>query len=152
MRIAVNVCRDYRRSAWHRYVDRRVNLDCCPCQRRLPTEHIALTRRSCAAPKAEKGAAVYYQNLNIREIAQVVGSPPRRSPTAWSRQETADDALKGGEGHEKLDSPNPRKTAIDDCLSASPPPLQRHLIMQKQERDSSEKKVSLGLALVMALT
>ena len=30
MRIAVNVCRDYRRSAWFRHVDRRVSLDSLP--------------------------------------------------------------------------------------------------------------------------
>ncbi|MBQ4074416.1 MAG: sigma-70 family RNA polymerase sigma factor [Clostridia bacterium] len=30
MKIAINTCRDIRRQSWHRYVDRRVNLDFLP--------------------------------------------------------------------------------------------------------------------------
>ena len=30
MRIAINCCRDYRRSAWYRYIDNRVSIDQLP--------------------------------------------------------------------------------------------------------------------------
>ena len=104
MRIAVTVCRDYRRSAWHRYVDRRVNLDLLPLPTAPPkTEHIALTTEIMRLPRKQMEAVLlyYYQNLNIREIAQVVGiSPAAVSSRLIKARKLLHDALKGGEGHE----------------------------------------------------
>ena len=46
IKIAMNSCRDYRRSAWHRYIDRRVSIDQLPILSSAPPsdDHIALTR------------------------------------------------------------------------------------------------------------
>lgn len=72
VRIAVNTCKDMRRAAWFRFVDRRVTLD------RLPgTRHAAGGRQrpsdagDHAAADRERDAVIlyYYQGMTLREVA-----------------------------------------------------------------------------------
>ncbi len=104
MTIAMNVCRDYRRSAWHRYVDRRVNLDSLPLPVSPPkAEHIDLTGQIMRLPRKHMEAVLlyYYQNLNIREIAQIMGvTPSAVSNRLVKARKLLGSALKGGERHE----------------------------------------------------
>lgn len=74
--IAMNVCKDFRRNAWYRYVDRRVSLERLPAPSSPPTlEHMALTAEIMRLSRKQMEAVIlyYYQNLNIREIAEALG-------------------------------------------------------------------------------
>jgi len=103
MRIAINVCRDLRRSAWYRFVDRRVTLDSLPLPVSPPSEeHIALTTQIMKLPQKLMEAVLlyYYQNLNIREIARITGITPSAVSNRLVKARTRlKDALEGGEGH-----------------------------------------------------
>lgn len=103
MRIAINVCRDLRRSAWYRFVDRRVTLDSLPLPVSPPSEeHIALTTQIMKLPQKLMEAVLlyYYQNLNIREIARITGiTPSAVSNRLVKARARLKDALEGGEGH-----------------------------------------------------
>ncbi len=75
MRIAINTCRDYRRSAWCRYLDRRITPDDLPLttnpQQRELTE---ITMEIMRLPQHLKEVTLlyYYQNMTTREIAEVL--------------------------------------------------------------------------------
>ena len=76
MRIAVNTCRDVRRSAWQRYIDRRVTLEQLPLPVEAPdVEYIALTEAIMRLPRkyAEAVLLHYYHGLNVKETAQALG-------------------------------------------------------------------------------
>ena len=101
MRIAVNTCRDYRRGAWFRHVDKRTALEDLPP--RLTAEDAqdrALTMDVMRLPEKLKQVVLlhYYQNLTIQETAQALGIP---KSTAYKRlvraEETLRRALKGGD-------------------------------------------------------
>jgi len=105
VRIAMNVCKDFRRSAWHRFVDRRVSLDHLPIPSAPPSlEHIALTTEIMRLPRKHMEVVMlyYYEGMTIREIAQALGislaAVSQRLNKARSRLH---DALKGGDGYEK---------------------------------------------------
>lgn len=75
IKIAANVCRDMRRSAWHRFVDRRVTLEHLPAPVTPPSdEHIALTEAIMRLPRKslEVVTLYYYQNMKVKEIAQAL--------------------------------------------------------------------------------
>ena len=76
MRIAVNVCRDMRRSAWFRYVDRRVTLDHLPDPvEPVSDASIALMQEIMRLPQKYREAVLlyYYEAMTTDEIAQALG-------------------------------------------------------------------------------
>ncbi len=105
LRIAVNVCRDMRRGAWFRFIDRRVSLEALPEPVAAPLpEHETLTLAVMRLPRKEREAVLlrYDQGLQVREIAQALGISPSavsqrlRSAHARLRRE-----LEGGKAHGK---------------------------------------------------
>lgn len=76
MRIAINTCRDYRRSAWYRHIHEEKPLDdllnaLCP----LPQEDRELFLDVMNLPDKEKQAVLlyYYQDMTMQEAAAVLG-------------------------------------------------------------------------------
>lgn len=74
-RIAINTCKDMRRSAWLRFVDRRVSLDTLP----EPVAPVApdlreLTECVMRLPRKELEVTLlyYFQGLTLAEIAQTL--------------------------------------------------------------------------------
>ena len=100
MRIAVNTCRDYRRSAWQRHVDGRASLNRLPEIPADDREDRALALDVMRLPDRLKQVILlhFYQNLTIQETAQALGIP---KSTAYRRLARAEEALKealtGGE-------------------------------------------------------
>ena len=103
--IAMNVCRDFRRNAWYRFVDRRVSLDNLPIPSAPPSlEHIALTTEIMRLPRKHMEVVMlyYYEGMTIREIAQVLGiSLPAVSQRLHKAKSRLHDALEGGDGYER---------------------------------------------------
>jgi RNA polymerase sigma-70 factor (ECF subfamily) len=101
-RIAMNVCKDFRRSAWFRFVDRRVTLDQLPIPSAPPSsEHITLTTEIMRLPRKQMEVVLlhYYQGMKIQEIAQGLGiSPPSVSERLNKAKSRLHDALEGGDG------------------------------------------------------
>lgn len=74
--IAMNVCRDMRRLAWFRYVDRRVDFDRLPVQVEPASEvSIALMTEVMRLPAKymEVVWLYYYEDMNLREIGELLG-------------------------------------------------------------------------------
>lgn len=100
-RIAVNVCRDIKRRAWFRLVDRRVTLEQLP-EPAVPFEEKddSLFQAILQLPAREREALIlyYYQDLSMAEISQALGTP---LSTVGSRLKRARKRLKamleGGE-------------------------------------------------------
>lgn len=94
MRIAINTCKDYRRSAWFRHIDRSIVLDdFLHAQNGLmPDEKMLLEDVVDLAPKYREVVLLYYyQDLRIEEIMQILGIS--RS-TAYSRLDKAQEKLR----------------------------------------------------------
>ena len=78
LRIAVNTCRDYRRSAWFRHTDFRQAAEDLPPRREelQPQDH---TLALCVGQLPDKYRQVislhYWQQLSIKDVAQVLGIP-----------------------------------------------------------------------------
>ena len=75
-RIAVNTCRDMRRTAWFRRVDRRVEIEDLPLASEAPSEENAeLALAILRLPRKLREAVLlyYYQDLTLRETAQALG-------------------------------------------------------------------------------
>lgn len=74
-RIAVNTCKDMRRSAWYRFVDRRVTLDSLP-EPIAPAsgESIRLTETIMRLPRKDMEVLLlyYYQGMTMEEIGQTL--------------------------------------------------------------------------------
>ena len=94
MRIAINTCRDIRRGAWFRYIDRSVSLD------QLSDLEVSFDTRDDAVTKAvmklrprlrEAVLLRWYQGLSAEETAQALGIS--RS-TAYERLNRAQAILK----------------------------------------------------------
>lgn len=85
MRIAVNVCRDIRRSRWHRHVDIVIPIEHLP-QAAVPFQERddTLIRALCALPRKQREAVLlyFYQDMTLVEIAKALGI----SPSAVSRR------------------------------------------------------------------
>ena len=103
-RIAVNTCRDYRRTAWFRYIDSKAALESLPPRLTQTTEKdhdMMLT--VCSLPDKFRQIILmyYYQGLTEQETSQVLGIS---LSTAHRRLKKAEDLLraelKGGERHE----------------------------------------------------
>ena len=106
IRIAVNCCRDYRRSAWYRYVDPRVSIDQLPVLSSAPPseEHIALTVAIMKLkPKYMEAVLLYfYEGFSIREIAKMLDlTEAAVSARLRKAKQKLKDELEGGEGDEK---------------------------------------------------
>lgn len=91
MRIAVNVCRDLRRSRWFRHVDRRVRMEDLPeAVQSFDPPDDTLVRAVLALPQKLRQVVIlrYFQGLAVQEVAQVSGISRR----------TVHDRLKRAEG------------------------------------------------------
>ena len=75
MRIAINTCKDYRRSAWFRHVDRAMTPDNLPLQYGLDAEEKMLIEDVMELPPRYKAVILlyYYQDLQVDEIAETLG-------------------------------------------------------------------------------
>ena len=76
MRIAINTCRDMRRSAWFRNLDRRITPDQLPEAVMQPQEEdVELTMAVMKLSQKLKEAILlyYYQNMSTQEIATTLG-------------------------------------------------------------------------------
>ena len=77
--IALNVCRDMRRSAWYRYVDRRIDFDRLPLSASPVSEtSVALMSEVMRLPRRlmEVIWLHYYEDLSLKEIGQLLGVTP----------------------------------------------------------------------------
>ena len=103
MRIAVNICRDYRRSAWQRHVDGRASLDRLPEIPADDREDRALALDVMRLPDRLKEPVLlyYYQGLTIQETARALAVPQttvhRRLKKA---RELLKESLRGGDADE----------------------------------------------------
>ena len=100
MRIAVNTCKNMRRSAWLRFVDRRVSLDQLPEPAAPPAlEHRMLTQAILCLPRKEMEAVLLYydQGMQVQEIAMALGvSAPAISKRLKKARELLRCELEGG--------------------------------------------------------
>lgn len=74
--IALNCCRDYRRSAWYRYIDRRVSVDQLPLSSDAPRDdHLALTMAIMKLkPKYLEAVLLYfYEGYSMKDTARILG-------------------------------------------------------------------------------
>lgn len=78
MRIAINTCKDIRRSAWHQRIDRSLPLDKLPeiAEDAQPWDD-TVARTVMALPPRQKEVVLLhvYQGLTIRETAAALGIP-----------------------------------------------------------------------------
>ena len=73
--IAVNVCRDYRRSAWFRHVDRRESADALPgSSADFPfPDHTVINAVTSLPPKYREVILLrYYQDMKQKDIARAL--------------------------------------------------------------------------------
>ena len=104
LRIAINTCKDYRRTAWFRHVDTRKAIEDLPASlvSSEPEDH-TLTLIVMDLPDRYKQIILlhYFQGLTLQETADVLG---QSVSTAHRRLKKAEallkDALEGGEAHE----------------------------------------------------
>lgn len=85
--IAANVCRDIRRLAWYRYVDRRIDFDQLPIPVKPASDtSIALMTEVMRLPRKymEVVWLYYYEDMNLREVGQLL----RITPSAVSHRLT----------------------------------------------------------------
>lgn len=76
IRIALNGCRDYRRSAWFRYIDSRVSIDDLPVSSEAPsTKQAELTLAIMKLkPKYMEAVLLYfYEGYSMKEIGEMLG-------------------------------------------------------------------------------
>lgn len=75
-RIAINTCKDYRRSAWFRYVDRRVTPEDLPpaiVPNARQYQPLALEIMNLPSKYKEIILLYYYQDMTMDEIGHVLG-------------------------------------------------------------------------------
>lgn len=77
--IAMNVCRDYRRTAWFRHVDRRVEADALPTAADFTFPDNTVIRAVTALPPRYREVILlrYYQNMKQKDIAAALGVSDR---------------------------------------------------------------------------
>ncbi len=104
-RIALNQCRDMRRSAWYRFVDPRVSIDRLPAVSPPPSaEHLALTTAIAKLrPKdMEVVLLYYYEGYRMKEIAQMLHiTEAAVSIRIRKAKEKLKDELEGGKDHDE---------------------------------------------------
>ena len=98
--IAVNVCRDMRRNAWYRYVDRTIDLEKLHISVQATQERdLALMQEIMRLPRRymETVLLYYYADLSIEEIARMIRiSQPAVSKRLSKARHMLKDALEGG--------------------------------------------------------
>ena len=75
IRIAINCCRDTRRSLWYRYIDSRISVDQLPLSSAPPSdEHLALTMAIMKLkPKYMEAVLLYfYEGYPMKDIASML--------------------------------------------------------------------------------
>ncbi len=95
LRIAINTCKDYRRSAWFRHIDRSKALDELPQQlTAAEPEDRTLTLTVMELPDRYKQVILlyYFQGLTMQETADALGMS---QATVHRRLEKAEELLKG---------------------------------------------------------
>ncbi|NLO14127.1 MAG: sigma-70 family RNA polymerase sigma factor [Clostridiales bacterium] len=104
MRIAVNVCHDYHRSRWARFVDMSRSLEDLPGRYlRLEPEEETLLMDVMRLPEKQKQVILlyYYHDMTIKEAAEALGVAPS---TVYQRLKKAEQTLRikltEGSGHE----------------------------------------------------
>lgn len=77
--IAMNVCRDYRRTAWFRHVDRRVEADALPYAANFVFPDNTVIRAVTALPPRYREVILlrYYQDMKQKDIAAALGVSER---------------------------------------------------------------------------
>ena len=77
--IALNVCRDYWRTAWFRHVDSRVEADALPDAADFSFPDNTVIRAVTALPPRYREVILlrYYQDMKQREVAAVLGVSER---------------------------------------------------------------------------
>lgn len=102
MKIAVNVCRDYRRTGWFRHVEKRASLEELPLRDQAEEgRDRELTMDIMALPVKYKQIVVlyFYQGFTLREAAEALGLS---AATAHRRLKKAEEMLKASlEGGER---------------------------------------------------
>lgn len=76
MRIAINTCKDYRRSAWFRHLDLRTPIEGLPeASQPMAEKDQRLADGIIGLPRKEKEAVLlfYYQDMSYDEIAEALG-------------------------------------------------------------------------------
>jgi len=98
MRIAINTCRNIRRDAWFRYVDRSITPDILPLQAASDKDR-ALLGAVMSLPYRHKEVVLlyYYQGLNLQEISDTLGVAASTVSTRLKKaRERLHIELKGG--------------------------------------------------------
>ena len=104
MRIAINTCKDYRRTSWFRHIDRKQSLEeLSPQLLSVEPKDETLTLLVMELPDRYKQVILlyYFQGLNMQETANALGSSQssvqRRLKQAEALLKTS---LTGGEAYE----------------------------------------------------
>lgn len=104
MRIAVNTCRDVKRSAWFRHIERRITPEDLPePMQQAEDEHVELTLAimRLTKPLREVTLLYYYQDMTMQETAQALGvSLSTVSKRLACAQKKLRDLLGGRDRHE----------------------------------------------------
>ena len=104
MRIAINTCRDMRRSAWFRYVDRRITPEILhepSVQVEKADEELTLAIMRLPRKLKEVIMLYYYQGMKIAEVAATLAVAPSSVSGRLSRaKKKLRTALEGGCFHE----------------------------------------------------
>ena len=102
MRIAINTCKDYKRSAWFRHVDSRQSLDQLPEIPVSPQDHTLAMDVSRLADKYKQVILLYYfQGLTLQETADALNIPPTTVFRRLRRaEELLKDSLRGGDAND----------------------------------------------------
>lgn len=102
--IAVNVCRDMRRSAWFRFIDRSVDVDALQIPAGVVSvTNLALMQEIARLPRGEMEAILlyYYADLSLAEIADMLRiSQPAVSKRLKKARHMLKDVLEGGSADE----------------------------------------------------
>ena len=88
MKIAVNTCRDMRRSKWFRYVDRRVTPDSLPDEQATIEEtddELTSAILNLSQKLREVVMLFYYQDMKLNEIAEILAIPVSTVASRLSR-------------------------------------------------------------------
>lgn len=93
MRIAINTCKDYRRSAWFRHVDKSVTPDDMMRTANLLPDQKMLLEDVLDLPAKYKEVLLlyYYQGLTVSEIGKILGLA---KPAVYMRLERARQKLR----------------------------------------------------------
>ena len=94
MHIALNVCRDYRRSRWYRHVDMSKALEDVPqhVEIALPEDRELLMDVLALPEKLRQPILLYYyQDMTLEEIAEALGTS---KSTVYNRLRKAEDQLR----------------------------------------------------------